>query len=113
VLILQVQIPETGETVSVSSNAPYRSLELYEVDMKYSASDITNRYTNKYLNDTLQLSEDSFQIITITSNAVTVQDTRTLQKTEKQWSADTGAVTMQATNTIPKKETPAGADSKP
>jgi hypothetical protein len=100
VLILQVQIPETGETVPVSSNAPYRALEFYEVDLKYSASDITNRYTNKYLNDTLQLSEDSFQIIAITSNAVTVQDTRTKQKSEKKWSADTSAVTMQATNTI-------------
>lgn len=112
-LILQVQIPETGETVSVSSNAPYRSLELYEVNLKYSASDVTNVFINKYLNDTLQLSEDSFKIIAITSNAVTVQDTRTLQKTEKPWSADTGVVTAQATNTVPRTESRAGADSTP
>jgi len=99
-IILQVSIPETGETVSVSRDAPYRSLEFYEVDLKYSASDVTNKFSNKYLNDTLQLSEDSFKIIAITSNAVTVQDTRIGQKTEKLWSADTNAVNMQATNTI-------------
>jgi hypothetical protein len=101
VLMLQVQIPETEETVSVSAKAPYKSLEGYEVDLKYSASDVTNVFLKRHLEDTLQLSEDFFKIIAVSSNAVTVQDTRTSQKTEKQWNAQPNAVTAQDIKTIP------------
>ena len=101
VLILQVQVPDTEEPVPVSAKAPYKSLEGYEADLKYSASDVTNVFLKKHLEDTLQLSEDSFKIIAIGSNAVTVQDTGTGQKTEKQWNAAANAATVQDTNTIP------------
>jgi hypothetical protein len=84
-LTLQLLIPETKEIVSVSTNAPYKRVVGYEADLRYSGSDATNRFLNKKVSDPLQFSGESFKIIAISSNAVTVQDARTAQKTEKEW----------------------------
>jgi len=112
-LVLRVQIPDTQEIVSVSSNAPYKSVERYEVDMKYSGSDITNVFTKKHLEDVLSLPEESFKIIAIASNTVTVQDTRMGQKTELVWNAGGNAAAVPDTKTGQKTEKQGIADSKP
>ena len=84
-LVLQVKIPETDEVVAVSSNAPYKTVEGYEADLNYKASDMTNRFTQKHVDNPLNLSGEPYKVIAIASNAVTVQNTNTLQKTEKEW----------------------------
>ena len=84
-VVLQVRIPEADVVVPVSSNAPYQKVEGYEADFKYNASDSTNGFAKLHVGDPLWLSGESFKILAITSNAVTVQDNRTAQKTEKQW----------------------------
>jgi hypothetical protein len=83
--VLQVRIPEDGVVVPVSEGKPYKKVEAYEADFKYNASDSTNTFNKVHVGDTLPLSGESFKIIAMTSNAVTVQDARTDQKTEKQW----------------------------
>jgi hypothetical protein len=76
-------------------------VEGYEADLIYSASDLTNAFPKKHVEDALQLSEDSFKIIAISSNAVTVQDTRTSQKREKQWSTNSSPESPSQTATPP------------
>ena len=84
-LVLQVKIPEDNTVVPVSEGKPYKKVESYVADMKYSASDSTNVFTKMHGGDWLPLSGEMFKILAITSNTVTVQDARTAQKTEKQW----------------------------
>jgi hypothetical protein len=83
--LLQVRIPEDGVVVPVSEGKPYKKVETYEADFKYSASDSTNVFNKGHVGDSLPLSGESFRILAITSNAVTMQDARTAQKTEIQW----------------------------
>jgi hypothetical protein len=84
-VMLQLFLPETGETNSLTTNAPYKRVVGYEADLKYSGSDATNVFANKHIGDSLQFSGESFKIIAIASNAVTVQDARTTQRTVKEW----------------------------
>jgi len=84
-LALQLFIPETKETVSVTTNRPYKRVTGYGADLKYSGSDETNVFLKKNVGDQLRFSRETFKIIDIKSNAVTVQDARTSQKTEKEW----------------------------
>jgi len=84
-LAVQLLIPETKETVTVTTNTPYKRVVGFVADLKYSGSDTTNVFTNRSVDDALQFSGESFKIIAIASNAVTVQDARTAQKTEKEW----------------------------
>ena len=112
VMVLQMQIPETGETVTVSSGAPYRKLEGYEADMKYSASDVTNMFSNKHVGDMLPLSDYSFKIIAISSNIVTVQDTRTSQKTDKKWNPGASAAAATEGGAVQREEQQASAKSR-
>ena len=62
-----------------------KAVEGYEADLKYRASDITNRFTRRHVDNVLDLSWEPYKIIAITNNAVTVQNTNTLQKTEREW----------------------------
>jgi hypothetical protein len=84
-LTLQLRLTNSDDVVLVSSTAPYKRVEGYEVDMRYSGSDATNFFTSRHVGDPLLFSGESFKILAIASNAVTVQDTRTAQKTEKEW----------------------------
>jgi len=83
-VVLQLLLND-GDTVSVSTNEPFKRVERYEADLKYSGSDSTNNFTKKHVEDTLAFSGEIFKIIAIASNNITVQDTRTAQKTEKEW----------------------------
>jgi len=82
---IQLFIPETGETNSVTANAPYKRVAGYESDLKYSGSDATNVFLKKHVEDQLLISGERFTIIAIASNAVTVQDNRTTRRTVKEW----------------------------
>lgn len=82
---LQVLIPETGETNLVTATQPYQRVEGYETDMKYSGSDSTNVFTRMHAGDSLKLSGESYKIIAITTNAVTVQNIGTSKKDEREW----------------------------
>ena len=57
--------------------------------MKYSASDVTNVFSNQH-GRPVAGSELSFRVIAISSKPVTVQDARTSQKTEKKWNPGSG-----------------------
>jgi hypothetical protein len=80
---LQLEITDTGETVSVTTNQPYKRVDSYEADLKYPPE--TRTFIRQHLNDRIILSEDPYKIIAITNNAVTVQNTRTTKKTTIEW----------------------------
>jgi hypothetical protein len=80
---LQLQIIATGETVSVTTKKPYRRVADYEADMKYPPDNIAP--AKKRVGDDLKLSDEPYKIIAITNNALTIQDTRTLQRTKIDW----------------------------
>jgi Lhr-like helicase len=83
---IQVLIPETKETVTVSANQPYRRVEMYEADLKYSASDTNNVFTKQHVGDkSLRLSGESWKIVAITSNSVTLSNLRSSKRETKEW----------------------------
>jgi hypothetical protein len=83
---IQIFIPETKETVTVSANQPYRRVEMYEADLKYSASDTNNVFTKQHVGDkSLRLSGESWKIVAITSNSVTLSNLRSSKRETKEW----------------------------
>jgi hypothetical protein len=80
---LQVHIIATGETNSMSSSNPYRRVDSYEADLKYTPDAIS--FAKKRVGSILNLSEEPYKIIAITNNAVTVQSAKTTQRTTIEW----------------------------
>jgi len=82
---IQILIPDTKETVTLTAADPYKRVEMYEADMKYNASDTNNVFNKAHTGDRLRLSGEPWKIIAITTNAVTLQD-RNLKREERDWS---------------------------
>jgi hypothetical protein len=82
---IQILIPDTKETVTLTAADPYKRVEMYEADMKYNASDTNNVFNKQHVGDRLRLSGEPWKIVAITTNAVTLQD-RTLKREERDWS---------------------------
>jgi len=82
---LQVLIPETKATNAITAKEPYKRVEGYEVDLKYNASDTNNVFLKKHVDDTLPLSGETYKIIAITKNAVTVQNVGTSKRDVREW----------------------------
>jgi len=68
---IELEIPETGEMVWVSTNRPYKRVDGYTVDLKY---DPESRVLLKQkVDDTLTLDNERYKIIEITNDMVRVQ----------------------------------------
>jgi len=83
-IISTLKILDSGETVTVATNNPYKRVDGYQADLEY-APDMAV-FTRKRVNDTLPLSGETYKIIAITNNAVTVQGTKNIQPTPIPWS---------------------------
>ena len=79
---LKLELPD-GETAEVSTNQPYRRVIAHEADLKYDPDAKT--LTRQRVDDLFSLSQEPYKIIEVTNNAVTVQNTRTTQKTTIPW----------------------------
>jgi hypothetical protein len=78
---LELEIPETGETVTVSTNKPYQRVDSCIADLKYDP-DPGLPLRKQSVNDTIKLDADIYKIVEITNNAVRVQSARTTKVTE-------------------------------
>jgi len=83
-VLLTVKVKDIGETVTVSTKQPYKRIDSYAADLVYPPDMAV--FQNKHLNDALALSGETYKIIAITNNAVTVQDTKNSLPTTIQWS---------------------------
>lgn len=68
---LELEIPDTGETVAVSANNPYKRVDGYLADLKYPPESKT--LTKQKVDETFTLDNEEYKIIAITNNAVRVQ----------------------------------------
>ena len=82
---LQLLLPDTQETVPVTADKPYQRVEGDTADLKYVSSDEKKTFLGKNVDDTILLSGEPYKIVAITSNSVTVQNTRTLQRNTIEW----------------------------
>jgi hypothetical protein len=83
---IQILIPDTKETVTLTGNAPYKRVELYEADLKYSASDTNSVFTKQHVGDKpLRLSGESWKVVAIASNSVTLSNLRSSKRETKEW----------------------------
>ena len=81
---LTLSIIDTGETVTLTTNNPYKRIDSFTADFQYPPD--TAVFNRQRVNDTLPLSGEMYKIIAITNNAVRVQDIRTSQQTTIEWS---------------------------
>ncbi|HZM03853.1 MAG TPA: hypothetical protein VFC44_12645 [Candidatus Saccharimonadales bacterium] len=72
---LQLEIPETQETVWVNTNTPYKRVDGYTVDMKYEPQSLT--LLKKRVNDTIALDNEEYKIVEITNNLARVESNKT------------------------------------
>ena len=82
---IQILIPETKETVTLLANQPYKRVEMYKTNLKYNASDTNNVFTKQHINDRLRLSGETWKIVAITNNAVTLSNLHSSKRETKEW----------------------------
>jgi hypothetical protein len=80
---LELEIPDTGETVSVTTNKPYQRVDSYIADLRYEPELKTMQKT--HVDNTITLDGELYKVIEINSNAVRVQANRTTKVTEVTW----------------------------
>ena len=68
---VQLEIPETQETVWITKDNPYKRVDGYLADLRYDPESITLR--RKAVNETLTLDNEQYKIVEITNNLVRVQ----------------------------------------
>jgi hypothetical protein len=81
---LELEIPATGETVSVTTNKPYQRVDSYVADLRYQPELKTMQKVR--VDGTITLDGELYKVIEINSNAVRVQANRTTKVTEVKWS---------------------------
>lgn len=95
---LHVKILDGPEQpVSISHDNPYKQVDGYTVDLKY-APDPDLRLNKKHVNDVINLDNEQYKIVEITSNAVRVQAIKNTKVTTVEWNgaAETGTPTASA-----------------
>jgi hypothetical protein len=80
---LELEIPATGQTVSVTTNKPYQQVDSYIADLRYEPEQKT--MPRLHVDSTMKLDGELYKVIEITSNAVRVQANRTTKVTEVKW----------------------------
>ncbi|MGO8700345.1 MAG: hypothetical protein ACLQVY_21855 [Limisphaerales bacterium] len=80
---LELEIPATGQTVSVTTNKPYQQVDGYVADLRYEPEQKT--MPKLHVDSTIKLDGELYKVIEISSNAVRVQANRTTKVTEVKW----------------------------
>jgi hypothetical protein len=83
---LQLEIPDTGETVWVTTNSPYKRVDGYLADLKY---DPESKVLNKErVNEIFTLDNEPYKIVEITNNLVRVQSIKNTKITTINWNGN-------------------------
>jgi hypothetical protein len=80
---LQLEIPDTGEMVSITKDKPYKRVDSYTVDLKYDPESRT--MLKEHVNDALNLDNEPYKIVEITNNLIRVLDTNNTKITSIKW----------------------------
>lgn len=80
---LELEITDTGETVSVTTNKPYQRVDNYVADLRYEPE--LKNLPKLHVESTIKLDGELYKIVEINSNAVRVQSNRTTKVTEVKW----------------------------
>jgi hypothetical protein len=83
---LQLEIPDTGETVWISTNNPYKRVDGYLADMKYDPESRT--LLKQRVNEPFTLDNEQYKIVEITSNVVRVQSIKNTKITTIKWNGN-------------------------
>ncbi|HEX3720198.1 MAG TPA: hypothetical protein VH595_19785 [Verrucomicrobiae bacterium] len=80
---LQLELPDTGETVKVTKDKPYQFVDSYVADLRYDPD--SKVFSKVHVNDVITLDDVQYKVVEITANAVRVQSNRTTKVTEIKW----------------------------
>jgi hypothetical protein len=83
---LQLEISETGETVWISANNPYKRVDGYLADMKYDPESRT--LLKERVNETFTLDNEQYKIVEITNDVVRVQSIKNTKITTIKWNGN-------------------------
>ncbi|HEX4119730.1 MAG TPA: hypothetical protein VH619_03800 [Verrucomicrobiae bacterium] len=80
---LELSLPDTGETVTVTKDKPYEKVDSYVADLRY---DPESKIMSKvHVNDVITLDDVPYNVVEINANAVRVKSNRTTKVTEIKW----------------------------
>jgi hypothetical protein len=80
---LDLELPETGQTVAVTKDKPYEYVDSCIADLRYEPESKT--FFKVHVNDPIRLDGEPYKVVEITTNAVRIQFIRTTQVTELMW----------------------------
>jgi hypothetical protein len=83
---LQLEIPETGQTVSISKDNPYKAVDGHTVDLRYEPE--LRTFNKQKVNDTITLDNEQYKIVEITDRSVTVESISNHKKTTINWNGN-------------------------
>jgi hypothetical protein len=80
---LELSLPDTEETVTVTKDKPYEKVDSYVADLRY---DPESKIMSKvHVNDVITLDDVPYNVVEINANAVRVKSNRTTKVTEIKW----------------------------
>jgi hypothetical protein len=80
---LDLELPQTGETVAVTKDKPYQRVDSCIADLRYEPESKT--LSKVHVNDFITLDGEQYKVVEITTNAVRIQFSRTTKVTEIKW----------------------------
>lgn len=80
---LILEIPDLDQPVSISKNKPFQRIDGYAADLRYDPD--KKNFDDVRANQTISFGGESYKIIAITNNAVTVSANSTTKKTTIYW----------------------------
>lgn len=80
---LELEIPETGETVSISKDHPYQRVDGYLADLWYPPD--SKAFLNQKLDQTFTLDGEQYKIVEMTNNLIRVQSISNGKVTPVKW----------------------------
>jgi hypothetical protein len=83
---LQLEIPDTQETVWISKGNPYKRVDGYVADLKYDPEQ--RNLLKEHVNDTFMLDGEPYKVVEITNNVVRVQSIQNTKVTTIKWNGN-------------------------
>jgi hypothetical protein len=80
---LDLELPESGQTVAVTKDKPYEWVDSCIADLKYEPD--SESFSKVRVNEPISLDGEQYKIVEITTNAVRIQFNRTTKVTEIKW----------------------------
>jgi hypothetical protein len=80
---LDLELLDTGDTVTVTKDKPYEKVDSYVADLRYEPE--SKNIPKVHVNDVITLDDVPYKVVEITANAVRVQSSRTTEITEIKW----------------------------